>query len=63
MSIQQRDGGMISKGIGRKIIQNIEPIVLSQMSMREPIKLSTTHFVFCFDPNCKSRVFMSIINS
>ena len=36
-AMQQRDGGMISQGIGRKIIQTFEPIVLSQMSMREPI--------------------------
>ena len=37
MSMQQRDGGMISQGIGREIIQTLEPIVLIQMSMREPI--------------------------
>ena len=36
-AMQQRDGGMISQGIGREIIQTLEPIVLSQMSMREPI--------------------------
>ena len=42
--MQQRDGGMISEGIGREIIQTIEPIGLSQMSMGEPIKLSTTFF-------------------
>ena len=29
---------MISQGIGREIIQTLEPIVLSQMSMGEPIK-------------------------
>ena len=28
---------MISQGIGRETIQTLEPIVLSQMSMREPI--------------------------
>ena len=32
--MQQRDGGMISQGIGRAIIQTLEPIVLSQVSMR-----------------------------
>ena len=46
MSMQQRDGGMISQGIGRENIQTIEPIALSQMSIGEPIKLSTTLFVF-----------------
>ena len=45
--MQQRDRGMLSQGIGREIIQTLGPIVLSQMSMREPIKLSTTHFVLC----------------
>ena len=44
-AMQQRDGGMISQGIGREIIQTIEPIVLIQMSMGEPIIISTTHFV------------------
>ena len=44
MSMSQRDGGMISQGIGREIIQTLEPIVLSQMSMGEPIILSTTLF-------------------
>ena len=38
---------MISQAIGREIIQTFEPIVLNQMSMGEPIKLSTTHFVLC----------------
>ena len=37
-AMQQRDGGMISQRIGRENIQTIEPIVLSQMSMGEPIK-------------------------
>ena len=45
--MQQRDGGMISQGIGRENIQTLEPIVLSQMSKGKPIKLSTTHLVFC----------------
>ena len=36
-AMQQRDGGMISQGIGREIIQNLETIVSIQMSMREPI--------------------------
>ena len=31
----------------RGVIQPIDPIVLSQMSKGEPIKLSTFHFVFC----------------
>ena len=47
MSMKQRDGGMISQGIGRENIQTLEPIVLSQMLKGNPIKLSTTHFVFC----------------
>ena len=46
MSMQQRDGGVISQGMGRDNIQTIDPIVLSQISMGEPIKLSTTIFVF-----------------
>ena len=29
------------------IIQTLEPTMFSQMSKGEPIKLSTTHFVFC----------------
>ena len=45
--MQQIDGGMISQGIGREIIQILEPIGQIQMSMGEPIKLSTTHFVLC----------------
>ena len=28
---------MISQGIGREIIQTLQPIVLSQIPMREPI--------------------------
>ena len=36
-AMQQRDGGMISQGIGKEIIHTLEPITLSQMSMREPI--------------------------
>ena len=32
-----RDGDVISQGIGREIIKTFEPIVLSQISMREPI--------------------------
>ena len=48
-AMQQRDGGLISQGKGREIIQTIEPIVLSQMSMGEPIKLSTTYFSFVPD--------------
>ena len=42
-----RDGGMISEGIGRENIQTLDPIVLSQVSLREPINLSTTFFVLC----------------
>ena len=37
---------MILQGIGGGI-QTLEPMGKSQMSKREPIKLSTTHFVFC----------------
>ena len=51
-----RDGGMISQGIGKEIIQTVEPIVLSQMSMREPMKLLTNLFVLC------SQSFISSIN-
>ena len=47
--MQLRDGGMISHGIGREIIQTLEPIVLSQMSMGEPIKLTTTFL--SYSPN------------
>ena len=54
-AMQQRDGGMISQGIWREIIQTIEPIVWSQMSMGEPIKLSTTFFVFCTQSFISSR--------
>ena len=38
---------MISQGIGRGNIQTFEPMGKIQMSKGEPIKLSTTHFVFC----------------
>ena len=48
--MQQRDGGMISQGIGRENIQTLEPIESSQVSMREPIKPSTTHVDFCTQP-------------
>ena len=43
---QISSNGMISRGIGREIIQTLKPIVLKKMSMGEPIKLSTTHFIF-----------------
>ena len=36
-AMQQREGEIISQGIGREIIQTFVPIVLSQISMREPI--------------------------
>ena len=36
-AMQQRDGGIISQGIGREIIQTLEPIVLIQISMRGPL--------------------------
>ena len=55
MSMQQRDGGMISQGIGRENIQTLDPIGLSQMSMGEPIKLSTTFFVLCVQSFISSR--------
>ena len=55
MSMQQRDGGMISQGIGRENIQTIERIVLSQVSIGQPIKLTTTHFVFCAQSFISSR--------
>ena len=42
--MQQRDGGMISQGKRGGIIQTIETIVLSQMSMRKPI---TLNYPFC----------------
>ena len=42
----ERDGGMISQGIGRGNIQNLEPMGKIQMSKGKPMKLSTTHFVF-----------------
>ena len=35
--MQQRDGGMILQGIGREIIQTLEPMVLIHVSMRKPI--------------------------
>ena len=44
-----RDGGMISQGIGREIIQTLEPIVLSQLSMREPINSQLP--IFSYAPN------------
>ena len=44
-AMQQEMPTWFSQGIGRKIIQTLNPIMLSQMSMREPIKLSTTYFV------------------
>ena len=49
---------MISQGIGREIIQALEPIVLIQMSMREPIKLSTTHFVLCTQSFNSSKILL-----
>ena len=49
MSMQQRDGGMISQGIGREIIQTLKPIGLTQMSMGEPINPLTTFF--SYSPN------------
>ena len=42
----ERDGGMISQGIGRENVQNLEPMGKIQMSKGEPIKVLTTHFVF-----------------
>ena len=36
MHCNERDGGMISQGIGRGVIQTLEPIGLSQMSMGGP---------------------------
>ena len=59
MSMKQRDGGMISQGIGREIIQTLEPIVLSQMSMGEPIKLSTNFFFFCAQSFISSRSWLT----
>ena len=38
---------MISQGIGRENIQTFEPMGKIQISKGKPIKLSTTHFVFC----------------
>ena len=38
---------MISQGIGRRNIQTFEPMGKIQMSKGEPLKLSTTNFVFC----------------
>ena len=43
---RERDGGMISQGIGRENIQTLDPMGKSQMSKGKPINLSTTHFVF-----------------
>ena len=42
----QRDGGMISQGIGRENIQTFEPMGKFQMSKGEPINISTTNFFF-----------------
>ena len=41
-AMQQEMEGMISQEIGREIIQTLEPIVLSQMSIRKPIKFKWT---------------------
>ena len=55
-AMQQRDGGrMISQGIGRKSIQTLEPIVLIQILIGEPIKISTTHFFLCTQSFISSR--------
>ena len=56
MSMQQRDGRIISQGIGRENIQTLDPIGLSQIPMGEPINLSTTFFVLC------AQSFISSIN-
>ena len=37
-AMQQEMGAGFSQGVGREIIQTLEPIGLSQMSMRGPIK-------------------------
>ena len=55
MSMQQTDGDMISQGIGREIIQTLDPTMFIQISKGEPIKLSTTHFVFCAQSFISSR--------
>ena len=48
-AMKQSDGGMISLGMWKEIIQTFEPIVLSQMSMREPIKSQLP--ILSFVPN------------
>ena len=46
-SQRERDGGMVSQGIGKENIQTLEPMGKMQMYKEEPIQLSTNHFVFC----------------
>ena len=41
---RERDGGMISQGIGWGVGQTYEPIGLSQMSLRKPLNLN---YPFC----------------
>ena len=48
-AMQQRQGGMISQGIGREMIQTLEPIVLIQISMREPINSQLS--ILTYAPN------------
>ena len=45
MHWNERDGGIFSQGIGRENIQTLEPIVLSQVSMRETISSHLPFFV------------------
>ena len=52
---------MISQGIRREIIQTLVPIILSQMSKGEPIKLSTTLFLFCAQSFISSRNWLSYL--
>ena len=47
---RERDGGMISQGIGRENIQTLDPMAKSQMSKGKPHKY--VNYPFClFVPN------------
>ena len=52
---------MISQGMGSENIQTLEPIGLRQMSMGEPIKMSTTLFVFCAQSFISSRSWLGLL--
>ena len=54
---------MISQGIGTENIQTLEPMGESQMSKGKPIRLSTTHFVFCAQSSKSTPKVVELVNA